>query len=140
MNEYLKILREISKLWKNGKFDNGSMLIKKYGYENVRSAIQYCRQENLIGTHLTILRDGEFKGKMVQTGYEKIPYYPLTQSGIDIITPEWEKNFKLVKSEFLKECVKLIVPAMYGFIIYSIGPYIWVLLDLFFLNWGIKLL
>lgn len=28
MNEYLKILREISKLWKNGKFDNGSMLIK----------------------------------------------------------------------------------------------------------------
>lgn len=140
MNEYLQILKEISKFWKNGKFDNGSVLIKKYGFENVRSAIQYCRQENLIGTHLTIFPNGEFKGKMVHCGYEKIPYYPLTQTGIDIITPGWKKSFKLIKSEFLKECVKLIVPAMYGFIIYSIGPYIWVLLDLLFFKLGVKLL
>lgn len=29
MNEYLQILKEISQLWKNGKFDNGAVLIKK---------------------------------------------------------------------------------------------------------------
>lgn len=47
------------------------------------------------------------KEKWYNVVMKKIPYYPLTQSGIDIITPEWEKNFKLVKSEFFKRMCEI---------------------------------
>lgn len=123
MREELEILKKVCKLWPNN-LDGGLPIIQKYGFEKVKSATVYAFKAGYLLTPIVLWSDGKLKGRMRECGFDPIPCFPLSLSGVDVLTPIWKKKLNIAIDECSKKGGPIIVSGIITFILILLKIYI----------------